>query len=64
MSKIARFFAPLSLVAAGAANAAVDPSITTAVTAAQQDSLAVAGLVTGMAVVIWGALFVKRKFFG
>lgn len=44
--------------------AAVDPSITTAVTAAQQDSLAVAGLVTGMAVVIWGALFVKRKFFG
>lgn len=60
----AKLLALAALAASGAASAAVDPSITTAVTAAQQDSLAVAGLVTGMAVVIWGALFVKRKFFG
>lgn len=60
----AKLLALAALAASGAASAAVDASITTAVTAAQQDSLAVAGLVTGMAVVIWGALFVKRKFFG
>lgn len=53
-----------SALAAVQAHAAVDPAISTSVTAAQQDSLAVAGMVTGMAVVIWGALFVKRKFFG
>lgn len=36
----------------------------TAVTSAQTDGLAVAAAMTGMAVAIWGALYIKRKFFG
>lgn len=63
MNKIVALGSALVL-SAGSAMAAVDPSITTSVTAAQQDGLAVAGMVTGLAVVIWGALFIKRKFFG
>lgn len=36
----------------------------TAVTAAQADGLLVAGALTGMAIAVWAALYIKRKFFG
>lgn len=37
---------------------------TTAITAAQADGMTIAGALTAMAVAIWGALYIKRKFFG
>ncbi|MFM2276396.1 MAG: hypothetical protein RL211_2268 [Pseudomonadota bacterium] len=46
------------------ANAAVDPAVTAAISTAQVDALTVAGLLTAMVAVIWGAMFIKRKFFG
>lgn len=37
---------------------------TAAITAAQTDGLTIAAALTAMAVAIWGALYIKRKFFG
>lgn len=37
---------------------------TAAITAAQTDGIAIAAALTSMAVAIWGALYIKRKFFG
>ena len=54
----------LVLASGGAAMAAIDPAITTAISTAQTDSLALAGILTAMVAVIWGALFLKKKFFG
>ena len=53
----------LTLVA-GASNAAIDAAVTTAISTAQADALTMAGVLTAMVAVIWGALFLKRKFFG
>jgi hypothetical protein len=53
-----------ALAAAGPAMAAVPEEVTTALNAAKTDGLAVAGLLLAVAVGIWGALFIKRKFFG
>ena len=44
--------------------AAVPADATTAITTAQTDGLDVAGKLLGVAVAIWGALYIKRKFFG
>ena len=49
---------------AGSAYAAVPAEVTTAISTAQADALSVAGILTAMVAVIWGALFLKRKFFG
>ncbi len=46
------------------ANAAVDASITTAISTAQTDGVAVAVAMTVLGATVWGALFIKRKFFG
>lgn len=51
-------------IASSVANAAVDAAVTTAISTAQTDALSVAGVLTAMVAVIWGALFIKRKFFG
>lgn len=45
----------------GSAHAAVDM---TAITSAQTDALAVAAALLAMGIAVWGALYVKRKFFG
>lgn len=44
--------------------AAVDAGVTTAIESAKTDGLAVAGALLTTAVAIWGALYIKRKFFG
>lgn len=46
---------------AGASQAATDLAL---VTAAQTDALAVAAALTAMAVAVWAAMYIKRKFFG
>jgi len=51
------------LVASAAANADVT-TITTAVTGAQTDALTVAGALSTLAVAVWGANYIRRKFFG
>jgi Inovirus Coat protein B len=56
--------AVMSAAVSTAANAALDPQITTAIADARTDSLAVAGLMTTMCAVVWGAMFLKKKFFG
>lgn len=53
----------LSLVSV-ASHAAIDAAVTTAISTAQTDALSVAGTLTAMVAVIWGALFLKKKFFG
>lgn len=55
---------PAFVLASGGAMAAIDPAVTTAISTAQTDSLALAGILTAMVAVIWGALFLKKKFFG
>lgn len=47
-----------------ASHAAVDAAVSTAIATAQTDALTIAGVLTAMVAVIWGALFIKRKFFG
>lgn len=62
MNRIAR---PLAVVGgvtlAGASQAATDLA---PITAAQTDGLAVAAALTAMAIAVWAALYIKRKFFG
>ena len=65
MNTIARSGLLVSLsTLGGAAMAAVPAEVTAAIATAQADSLVVAGILTAMVAVIWGALFLKRKFFG
>lgn len=45
---------------AGAANAAVD---TTAITTAQTDALTVVAALTALGIAVWGANYIRRKFF-
>ncbi|WP_431095517.1 major capsid protein [Polaromonas aquatica] len=52
------------LASSGAAYAAVPAAVTTAMTDAQADALSVAGTLTAMVALIWGAVYLKRKFFG
>ncbi len=59
----------VSALAAVQANAAVDAAVSTAISTAQTDALTVAGSLTAMVAVIWGALFLygdllegSRKF--
>lgn len=47
-------------VAAGAANAATD---LTPITTAQTDALAVVGALTTLGIAVWGANYIRRKFF-
>lgn len=54
----------LVLSAGTSVMAAVPEAVTTEIGAAKTDGLAVAGLLLGVAVAIWGALYIKRKFFG
>lgn len=65
MNKIARS-GLLVAVASGtvSAFAAVPAEVSAAISSASTDALSVAGLLTAMVAVIWGALFLKRKFFG
>lgn len=58
MKKIA--LAASALVLAGAANAATD---LTPITTAQTDALAVVAALTAMGVAVWGANYIRRKFF-
>jgi len=51
------------LVASAAAHADVT-AITAAVTSAQTDALTVAGALSTLAVAVWGANYIRRKFFG
>ena len=55
---------PALVLASGGVMAAIDPAISTAITTAQTDALSIAGVLTAMVAVIWGALFLKKKFFG
>jgi hypothetical protein len=65
-------FKSLSLArVATVAAAALVPSLVlanaaavTAVEAAEADGLLVAGALTAMAIGVWAALYIKRKFFG
>jgi uncharacterized membrane protein len=54
----------VSAAASTAANAALDTQITTAISEAKADSLMLAGAMTAMVAIIWGAMFLKKKFFG
>nr|DAU36231.1 MAG TPA: INOVIRUS (FILAMENTOUS BACTERIOPHAGE) STRAIN XF, Helical virus [Inoviridae sp.] len=58
MKKIA--LAASAFVLAGAANAAVD---TAAITSAQTDALAVVAALTTLGISVWGANYIRRKFF-
>lgn len=49
---------------AGVSHAAIDAAVTAAISTAQADALTMAGVLTAMVAVIWGALFLKKKFFG
>lgn len=64
MNALKTIFVSGLALAGGAAMAAVDPAVATAISTAQTDALSVAGTLTAMVAVIWGALFLKRKFFG
>lgn len=55
---------PAFVLATASANAAIDAAVTAAITTAQADALTMAGVLTAMVAVIWGALFLKKKFFG
>lgn len=62
MNRIARSLAVVGGVTlAGASQAATDLA---PITAAQADGLAVAAALTAMAIAVWAALYIKRKFFG
>ena len=62
MNRIVRSLAVVGGVTlAGASQAATDLG---AITAAQTDGLAVAAALTAMAIAVWAALYIKRKFFG
>lgn len=62
MKTVTRFLVPSSLLAVMAsAHAAVDLA---PITTAQTDALAVAAALFAMAVAVWAALYVKRRFFG
>jgi hypothetical protein len=63
--KVSKYIAVPSLLAlANQAYAAVPVEVTDAISDASADALTVAGLLTAMVAVIWGALYLKRKFFG
>jgi hypothetical protein len=55
--------AATTLGVAAASHAAVDPAITTAITGAQTDALTVVTALTVMGAAVWGANYVRRKFF-
>jgi hypothetical protein len=55
--------AATALGAAAASHAAVDAAITTAISGAQTDALAVVTALTVMGATVWGANYVRRKFF-
>ena len=60
--QIARTFAAVgALTLAGASHAAIDLA---PITSAQTDALSVAGALLAMGIAVWGAMYVKRKFFG
>lgn len=52
-----------ALVASAGASAAVT-DITAQITATQTDALAVAGGLSTLALAVWGANYIRRKFFG
>ena len=52
-----------ALVGAVSAQAAVTEA-TTAIATAQTDALTVAGALLGLSIAVWGANYIRRKFFG
>ena len=59
--KIAKLLASVAVLGTvGAANAAFDVA---PITAAQVDALAVVGALTTLGIAVWGANYVRRKFF-
>lgn len=51
-----------AFVAAGSANAALDTEVTTAITTAQTDLIALYGALTAAGVVVWVARLIYRHF--
>lgn len=49
-----------ALVLVGSANAAAD---LTAITSAQTDALSVVAALTALGIAVWGANYIRRKFF-
>ena len=54
--------ATVATLAAGMASAATDAAA--AIATAQTDALTVAGALTGLSIAVWGANYIRRKFFG
>jgi len=50
------------VLAAGAASAHAAADLT-AITAAQTDALSVVGALTALGIAVWGANYIRRKFF-
>lgn len=44
----------------GAAQAALDPAVTNAISSARLDALTLVGVLTAMVAAIWGALYLRR----
>jgi len=62
--QIVRFGALVAGLGVSGLALADSTAATTAITAAQTDGVTIAGALTAMAIAIWGALYIKRKFFG
>lgn len=58
-----KMIASALVIAASAANAAVDASVTTAISSAQTDALSVVTALTVLGATVWGANYIRRKFF-
>ncbi|RUP27721.1 MAG: hypothetical protein EKK45_13685 [Curvibacter sp.] len=63
MKKLSALVAAAAAVVTTAANAAVDTSVTTAITSAQTDALQVVTALTVLGATVWGANYIRRKFF-
>lgn len=63
MKKLSALVAAAAAVVATGANAAVDASVTTAITGAQSDALTVVTALTVLGATVWGANYIRRKFF-
>lgn len=62
--KLKLIVATVATLAAGMASAAVATDAAAAIATAQTDALTVAGALTGLAIAVWGANYIRRKFFG
>lgn len=63
--KLKLIVATVATLAAGMASAAgVATDAAAAIATAQTDALTVAGALTGLSIAVWGANYIRRKFFG